>query len=130
MTRKIFTTTIMLVALGSASSATAGYAAGAPVYIDTASRVFVGTLSSVRNTADTVQYIQIQNSANGSSEYVAFSARDASGKTATCYSYAANIISVAKTILPDSHLQVNWGQDGVCTALTVYNSSWSPPKNH
>jgi hypothetical protein len=118
-----------LVAMAVAGSAIAGYRAGSTVFINSASRVFVGTVSTTRNSPDATQYLQIQHSANSSSEYVAFAARDASGNFATCYSYAAPIISAAKAVLSDSHLQVNYDTSGVCTSVTVFNSSWSPPKN-
>jgi hypothetical protein len=118
-----------LIAMAVAGSALAGYKAGTTVTVNTTSRYFLGTVSSARNSADANQYLQAQITGTASTEYVALAARDASGITATCYSYAAPIIAAASTVQPDSFIEVFYDASGVCTTVYVYNASWNPPKN-
>lgn len=93
-----------------------------------------GAMGSARNSDDTVQYIgctvsaSLANTSIDISRAVTCSARNASNVTVACTSTEISIIETAYAIASDSYIRFEWGPGGQCTALSVRNYSYQPPK--
>ncbi len=112
-----------------AGAAWAGQRGDNFVVISTASRTLWGSFGSARNSADSVQYIQLAVQAGPSGEVAWVFARDASGVSASCFTSSAALVSTAKAVTSDAYIQATWDTGGQCTNLEVRTTSIHPPKS-
>jgi hypothetical protein len=115
--------------LGAVTVTKAGMKVEEVVSINTATRQIKGALGSVRNTADSRQYMGVSMEATR----VGCSARDANGTYATCsaesgdanYSALRQVVASASN---DSWIACSYNSSGVCTSINVINTSYYAPK--
>lgn len=122
--------TSVLLSLLVAGSALAGAVSNVPVTFFTESNGQLsvkGNLRTVRNTADTVQYIGCSIYAYASGSYsIVCTSRDATGQTRNCQTGDANMIKQAQSINPASYIYFSLKPDGVtCDRLIVVNESFN-----
>lgn len=90
-----------------------------------------GTMGTVRNSSDTLQYIGCAVYAYDSEAQalVYCSARNTSNVTVSCTSTAHELVSLAHAMTSDAHVSFSWNGSGACTALTIRTDSRYPPKS-
>jgi hypothetical protein len=121
---------LAVTALLAANVVWAGQRGGWEVGIEAVERNAYGTIGTVRNSVDSVQYIgcSIRTFDTGPTQYVTCYAKDALGAYASCSTSAQNFVTVAETITTDSHIYFSWNDLGQCTYLFVDNGSINAPK--
>ena len=89
-----------------------------------------GSLSAVRNSSNTTEYIgcKVSASAGTSPATVSCSAQNSVGAQFNCSSNDTHIVQVALSISGDSFVNVNRDSAGTCTYISVDNSSINEPK--
>lgn len=113
-----------MVAGALATTAIAGFKTGQQVVIADASKMANGELGTVRNSADTVQYIgcTVQGDAGSCT------ARNSAGLTRSCSTTETKWLNTMRALDGDSYLTFKWDANGKCTYVSVQNSSTSAPK--
>lgn len=87
-----------------------------------------GTFKSVRNSADSQQYIGCSLYAYDTGSYSATCyAYSASGQYASCYTSDANMLKVVQTLNPASYLYFVVNADGSCDRVISVNASFNLP---
>jgi len=124
-TRSILLATALAAALAAPAVAGLQYTTGG-VTLDDAYRYASGTLSDVRHTADSVQYIGCQAIA-AASPYMRCDARDASGRARSCYTSSPAFIAMAQSVAPDAQVSFWWDDYGSCTYANVSHYSNQTP---
>ncbi|MHA7630155.1 hypothetical protein [Corallococcus sp. M7] len=117
-----------LVLLMGSTAAWAGGKGYSPVYISIPLRYATGSMGDARNSTDTQQGISITFDASSNSEFAYVNITDSTGLYAFCSTSSPTLISAMKAVNSDARIAVSWDQNGVCTSITVDNSSWSTPK--
>jgi hypothetical protein len=125
MNKKIVTTLVLgLAALGS-SNAFAGYKRTDTIYV--ASYIATGSVGSVRNSADTSQYISCTEYAwPGSPPSLYCSAYNGSSY-ASCSSSDPTLLAAALSVGVNSFIEFAWDANGKCNFLQVSNGSLYEP---
>lgn len=121
---------LVLLAVLASTPAWGGLDLGWEVTVDTTNRDASGTLGSVRNSSDSVQYIgcSMYTYDTGSTINVVCVAKDESGTLASCSTSASNFVEVATTLGSESHVLFSWDTSGECTYLFVSDYSYLEPK--
>jgi hypothetical protein len=84
-----------------------------------------GTFKSVRNSADSQQYIGCSLYAYDTGSYSATCyAYSATGQYASCYTSDANMLKVVQTLNPASYLYFVVNSDGSCDRVISVNASY------
>ncbi len=110
------------------TTASAGQKLSVPVTVDTSALHASGAVGTARNSVDTTQYILCEVYLSGSTSYLYCWARDAADHFASCFSSSPYLIQVAQAISGDSSIYFTYSSTGVCSGLSVYNSSLFEPK--
>ena len=98
--------------------------------VDVAGRYMSGNIASARNSANPVEYVVVQlDSYPSNKEFVSVSMRTASGTTAYCYSSEPALVSIGKSVGPDSTVVACWDASGLCTYIHVEKTSADAPKD-
>ena len=114
---------VAALALG-VTPALAGYKTTVPVYIDSAARTALGSLGTVRNSADSNQWIGCSVSSGGTgSPWARCYATNAAGQSVSCTAFDAELVVAAGSIRPTSYVKFVWDTYGECTQIRVEN--WS-----
>jgi hypothetical protein len=107
----------------------AGLKANRTVIVNSAARFAVGALGSVRNSANTVEFIQCTAYHYSlGAPYAVCAARDAANVNLTCESGVASIVAGVDSLSGDSELYFAADADGKCTVVRTMMSSYHPPK--
>jgi|GEM_PF-6266734 len=110
-------------------SATAGWKPPiAGVSIDDIARTASGTISSTRNTPDNTQQLVCWLDGTTSGITGNCHARNLNGLMRACSTTNANLIQVIGSTTGDSYVSFAWNASNVCTAISVWQNSASPPK--
>jgi hypothetical protein len=107
MKKSIFAVSLLLVSGG----AFAGAKFSNPVYFSGNS--FQGSFGSIRNSADTIQYLYCQRRSTSASCW----ARNASGQYRVCNTSSPAHLDLLDSLGNSSHLYVNYDTSGTCTTL-------------
>ncbi|WP_146209784.1 hypothetical protein [Vitiosangium sp. GDMCC 1.1324] len=127
---RIATAVALTVMMALSTAAWAGAKGGASVTIswNGDNGAASGTMGTVRNSSDTLQYIGCTVAGNATSKWVSCSARNASNVTVSCTSWEPNIIQAAYAMTSDAHISFSWDASGACTTLSVRADSRYRPK--
>jgi len=111
------------------NTAIAGVKFSGNVYIDAVSRYAYGSLGTARNSADGYSWVTcgVQSGTTGSM-YASCYAVNASGVSASCGTTNANLVAVVATLEGDSSISFQWDSSGLCTYISVGQSSAAEPK--
>jgi hypothetical protein len=128
--KKLIGVICALATVGAGTAAWAGYKASANVYVSLDFRFALGSMGTARNSADSIQYIDVSSMANsdGTSSAMIY-ARDASNQLAYCWSNASSIVTAARSVGTDSYILFGWDANNNCTSLEVRAASYHAPKN-
>jgi hypothetical protein len=88
--------------------------------------VIYGTIGNTRNSADTVQYIYIDD--RGSS--ITVNAKNSAGTTKSCATNSATMMATLRGITDGSRFYINHNNLGTCTIVRTFTGSVYQPKNH
>lgn len=107
----------------------AGYKYPHTVSVNTSLSYAAGTLSDVRNTADTVQWIgcKVDRYANGTGSGYCW-ARNAAGTHVNCFTDEPALLDVMADVNGDTHVWFYWNAASDCTKIALTNSSQYAPK--
>jgi hypothetical protein len=116
--------------LGLVHEVSAGTKTSYPVVVDLRARTASGAIGAARNSPDFSQVIGcfVHAQAGVAALSLTCEARDANGATMMCARGDAALITASQAINGDSYVSVDWDGNGVCTCLTVWNSSVHEPK--
>jgi hypothetical protein len=120
---------MIAVLLGLVTTAWAGRKVSAWVSIDNNSRRASGNLGTVRNSADSLQYIGClfhQYTSGYNSVYCY--AQDSSGHYAGCTTTSTAMNQAVSGIGSDTALSFGWDTYGNCTDVQIENGSYMEPK--
>ena len=121
---------VVAVSILGASLAFAGYQTGQIVNINTTFNWALGSMGTVYNSADSIQYIGCNiQSYSGSNAYTACYARDQWDTTVSCLSTESELVKVATSLNSESYVRFTWDADGNCTFLQTSTNSYWTPKN-
>lgn len=124
MWKKASVVALGLAALTGSTAAWAGDTMTHEVFIDTAHQVISGNFGAVRNSTDTLQYLDIGiQAASSTGEWGFIFARDKNGQYFMCNFTDPTMVSAVKALTADSYIQASYNSSGVCTLLEVRTSS-------
>ncbi|HTJ42276.1 MAG TPA: hypothetical protein VL463_09300 [Kofleriaceae bacterium] len=83
-----------------------------------------GALGTAHNSADSMQYLEIQTRKSSASLY----ARDATGKSAMCTTTDPALVANARAVNSDSYVMFYWDGAGACTEILIETASQTEPK--
>ena len=115
----------LCVAMGLSTASFAGAKDSYPVYVDTVTRFFSGSMGSARNSTGFQQNLYCYSSTSG---YGVCQARDAAGTPASCVTSDANMIAAIRSVNTDSYVSVSYDSSGNCTSILVGTGSHHEPK--
>jgi hypothetical protein len=96
--------------------------------INTATRRASGHVSDIRNSADSLQFLNIQVNYTNAAATLQASGRTSANVTFLCTTSNANLIKGAESIDGDDHVEIAWNANGTCTEFAVRTSSAAAPK--
>jgi hypothetical protein len=111
-----------------AGTSYAGTKTSATVTVSTASRYAYGSMASARSSSDANQYIGCVTQGHAGGAILAVcSARNSAGVAASCSSTSSAVIQSVTNQTDHSWIRFEWDANGVCTFVTVNNSSQYAP---
>jgi hypothetical protein len=123
---------LLVVLLGVGAVAAKDVFAGTKLFtnmsINTVTRRASGHVSDIRNSADSLQFLNVQVNYTDTSAILQASGRTSANVTFLCTSTNANIIKAAESIDGDDHVEIFWNANGTCTEFAVRTSSAAAPK--
>jgi hypothetical protein len=119
---------VVLGVLGLAAAAQAGMKIAYPLNVDVAGRTAQGAIGSIRNSSDTVSYLQCTvYGVLGQAPRGVCSAYDGTNY-ATCDTANAALINQIYAIKGDSFVIFSYDANGYCTIIDVGQNSFAAPK--
>jgi hypothetical protein len=111
--------------LGVTSAVFAGIKSYAPLSVNVAGHFASGGLAETHNTADSVQYAECGS--NSTTGYCTL--RDAGGTYYSCFTTDPSLLTVIRSMSPDSIFSVVWDPNtNQCTYVLSYASSRVAPR--
>ena len=118
---------VAAVVLCSGTAAWAGMKSGYAVVVDTVAKEVRGAIGTTRNSASSSEYMGCYAQVDNGVKSMSCFARDAAGTYVACFSSDAELVTMARAVMPDSF--VAWRYTGsTCTFLKVLNASYVDPK--
>jgi hypothetical protein len=116
-------------ALAMSPLAEAGFKWGPqPVSINTTYRFWDGHMGPARNSANGNERPNCQVTGSVGSSFAACWATDATNRSASCYSYDANVIDAVRAVKSDSRVTIYYDAGGQCTSVYTHVDSAADPK--
>ena len=108
--------------------ATAGEKLKAEVNVNTYYQFAEGSMGSVRNSRDSIQYIGCYSAANRDGFLGFCKARDASGVIRACSTNQEHLVRQMTAVTDSAYIYFAWGEFGECAWIEVGNHSWWEPR--
>ncbi|GMT99755.1 hypothetical protein KH5H1_38750 [Corallococcus caeni] len=128
MFKKKIALALGLAMLAGSSTAWAGGQSAYPLVIDSATNRIMGSLGSVRNSANSLESLDIVIQAGNGFTVAVIFAQDSTAAVAICNTSNKDMIEVLKAATSDAFIDVTHDGLGTCTHVEVRNASFLEPK--